>query len=348
LNFSCGQGNFTLDKVNPYPDEKTNTNVQKINFLTQVINKHPQVADYYYRRAKLYLALGKENQAFPDIQKAVNLNPTQTDYLFALAQIYTVRNEPKNALTIAEKAESRGFKHEGLYRMLGKIYYQEGDFKKSKRNFERLETLIPVDAEVFYFKGLLAAQQQDTSLMVLNLQKAIEQKYDYKEAYLELIHLYKNYGAFLKAREYNRTAMQKINDDAVLYFEYGEIMENIHKKDSALFFYEKSFTFDDKMWKAYHQTAWIYFQDRKFEQAKIFLDKCVNIRPQYRASNYLLGVIHEYRLADLEKAQKYYETALETAPEDLALQKAVRRVKWKIHRATLPKKYQKDTTQNSQ
>lgn len=343
LGFSCGQNNSALDKINPYPNQKTNTITQKIDFLSQVIEQYPQVADYYYRRAKLYLELEKENQAFPDIQKAVNLDSTKTDYLFALAQIYNLRNEKEKALSIAQKAESQGFKHEGLYRMLGKIYYEEENFKKSALNFERLQSLIPLDAEVFYFKGLLAAQKQDTSLMVLNLQKALEQKRDYKEVYLELIHLYKNYGAFIKARAYNRIAIQKIGTDALLYFEYGEIMENIHRKDSALFFYEKSFTLDDKMWKAYHQTGWIYFQERKFEVAKGFLEKCLAIQPRYRAANYLLGVIHEYRLADLTKAQQYYETALETAPKDLALQKAVRRIKRKIYRATLPVKYKKDT-----
>lgn len=331
LGFSCGQNNSALDKVTPYPDQKTNTPTQKIDFLTKVIDKYPQNADYYYRRAKLYLALEKENQAFPDIQKAVSLNPKQTDYLFALSQIYYLRNENQEALSIAQKAESQGFRHQDLYRMLGKIYYENQNFKKSKLNFERLGKLIPLDAEVFYFKGLLAAKEQDTTLMVMNLQKAIEQKADYKEAYLELIHLYKNYGAFIKARAYNRVAIQKVHDDASLYFEYGEIMENIHRKDSAMFFYEKSLALDDQMWQAYHQIAWLYFQERKFEEAKTFLEKCLAIQPQYRSSNYLLGFIYEYRLADFGNAQKYYETALETVPQDLALQKAVRRVKRKIY-----------------
>ncbi|MFP3261014.1 MAG: tetratricopeptide repeat protein, partial [Sulfolobus sp.] len=54
--------------------EKKGMIKEAINYYSKAINYKPQFVKAYYRRAKAYMKLGKEEEAMKDIEKVKSLN----------------------------------------------------------------------------------------------------------------------------------------------------------------------------------------------------------------------------------------------------------------------------------
>lgn len=324
------------EKTAPVLGLSEETLTKKISYMNSVIEDYPAVADYYFRRAVLNLEARKENLAQKDINQALLLDSTKASYYFVKAKIHEIRGEYKASLLAAQQAESKGFKEIDADMLMGKMSYYAKDYRNAGLYLDKVQEVLPELPEMRYFRGLTYFQTQDTANAIAYLNKAIELKKEYREAYRALVDLYSNYGAHKTAIRYSKAAIKNCEkvgsqrDDASFYFSFGRSLWALRSYDSAIVLYSQAFELDSTIWQAGYQVAMYCINKKNYEKAEKYLTKVVLQKSDIENGDYLLAAIYEYHLKRLIDALKHYQRAANLDRQNLQIQADIRRIVKKI------------------
>lgn len=324
------------EKTAPLLAQDEEALAKKIGYMNDVIEDYPNIADYYFRRAVLNLEARKENLAQKDINQALLLDSARAEFYFIKAKIHEIRGEYKESLAAAQSAERRGFREIDADMLIGKMSYHVNDYHKAGLYLDRVRKVLPDLAEMCYYRGLTYFQTRDTANSVVHLNKAIELKKDYGEAYRALIDLYNNYGAYKTAIGYTRKAIKNCGqagskkDEAAFYFSYGRSLWALQSYDSAIVLYSQAFELDSTIWQAGYQVAMYCINKKNYEKAEKYLTKVLVQKTDIENGHYLLAAIYEYHLKRMIDALKHYQRAANLDRQSPQIQMDIRRVVKKI------------------
>jgi tetratricopeptide (TPR) repeat protein len=331
----------------PLPNEENFALDKMIDFWDEVIKKDPENDKYYFKRALLYLKAERLSQALLDLEKASAYNPQNAEYYYYQAVIFSKQNSPEKAIVAAERAFALDFRRLEIYKILGKTEFERENYEKALTHFEQIMQLAPQDPEPYFLKGKTLLSQKDTLGGLEWLKKSVDIASDYAPAYLSITDVflaYKGYSPAKTAQEVMWKALKNCRENPDLFFQYGNILERLYKRDSALICYENAVKTDPAHWKSINKIGIFHFQDQKYELAETLFLKTLTIQPNLMSSNYFLGFIYENHKRDIEKAEKYYRRASELAPENKVIAETYRRVSKRLEyeRYKLSPEYQLD------
>ena len=282
--------------------------------LTRAINQAAP-ATAYARRAALYLSAGRVREALADIDEAISRNSNAGRYFLTKAAVLRALNQPEKALEVAQRAEILGVDTPELYTLLGDLLQQQNQFGKAHLYVTKALQMAPYDGEAYYFNGLMAAKQGDTTQALSLYLTSLRLKPRYLPTYQQLALVYRSLGDLNSAMTYNEQAVRYFPDNAQLQYNRGLIYHTAGRLDSALTGYQQALRLQPDLYQAAFQSGLIYQKVRMYPLALAFFQRVQQLRPQFPRIDFFIGTALE-QTGQWEPAIVAYSKAMQLDPTD--------------------------------
>ncbi len=144
---------------------------------TAAIKICPRLIRYHVRRADIFEQLGMYREANSEYKRALNIVPSPgvdagREYFHRAEAYYRLKNYPGAQASLFE-ATKRGFKTHRVYRLIGKIAFKQGQYKKSIHYLDLAIKAKPTPTSFLYKSRCYRAQSMfQKSLESLNQAEA--------------------------------------------------------------------------------------------------------------------------------------------------------------------------------
>ncbi|MEM1136727.1 MAG: tetratricopeptide repeat protein [Bacteroidota bacterium] len=291
------------------PNE-VNMNVDsRIKYLTNLIDDN-DLAVYRYERARLYLKIGRNPAALRDINQAIGEKTENIAYYVVKTQAEFSEGNYDEALKAALYAEKNGYASTELKVLLGELYYQKNNKAKALSYLKEVLAEYPDNFNAVFLSGKIYAEQQDTTSSFKYLEQALTLNPDDNRPYETYMKLLNELGLFERSAKVGITYLKYIEPNAAFAYYYGETLEFNKQVDSALVWYEKSFTLQNH-WKPGIKLAKFRLRNGDFREAARLYEIALSQNPAIENGYYELGYTYEYYLDQLEEALKAYRNGNE-------------------------------------
>lgn len=285
--------------------------------LDKEIEKEPENAELYYRRANQWAKEQNPAKALKDIQHAVSLSPQNALYRFSLGEIAFMNDSVTLAYNSFTEATKLKPDFTDAFIKLGELQMILHQHKESNETFDRVAELDASNATAFYFKGRNYAELKDTTQAIASYKKAVALNNDYYDAFIQLGNLYYQMGggANLKlAEEYFTNAIRIKELSAEAIYARALVYYDAAMFDKAVRDYEKVIAIDPDDYRPYSGVGLINFNLDRYEDALTYFDKALTMNPEYVRGYYYRGLTLMAK-GDNPKAIQDFKTVLKLDPE---------------------------------
>jgi len=290
-----------------------------VEFLSRAIRRRPSVAQNYGKRADLYLLLQQHKEALNDINKALGISPNSGLFLFIRAQVLRQLKQYDQALADARQAEVLNQNTPELYTLLGDLTQQKGQYLQSKLYLAKALQIAPYDGEAYFYNGALLARQGDTTSAIALMQRSIELKPRFLNAYVALTTIHTNLRDYPQAMAYNAAGLRYFPVESGLHYTRGGLYHAKKQLDSALMCYGNAVKFDSANYLAHFQAGIIYLKWNNVPLAIQNFEQVARLDAKFPQIDFLLGTAFD-RAGNVDKALEHYTLATQTNPSDYKAQ----------------------------
>jgi len=322
-----------------------------INIYTELIEKYPDISDYYVQRAKLYERLGLDQESIDDFVKAADIdgnfvaaaklsdyflkqgennkaveylkmvlknNPDMTIAKFRLAELLRKTGDVAEAEKFYTDILDNLNETEKVYvlKQLASINYNRNDLHRAEEYFVRAYE-IDQNIQTAYSLALLAESSGDFAAAKEWYRKILEQRSDFVEAKKRLALIYLREGDAEKALSVIEGVENQYAD--VNYYRIkAQIL--IDKKDfkSAIDLLSKTIKENPAEVRLYMDLAVAYEKNGSSENAEKTIREGMRYFPDDPSLLNFLGYIYAEKGVNLKEAKDMIERALRQKPDEAA------------------------------
>lgn len=261
--------------------------------LNRAIDDDPDNEENYYKRAKVYFDRDQDAKALKDIKKSLDLNNGEGRYFLLQARILESMHQFPEALESAKSAEALKVNQAEVKLFLAKIYLSLDQPALASQYLAQASNFTPYHSEIDFLKGKLAAVNGDTSRAVSHLLATLKKDTLNTGAYKELA------GIFFNKHKYDSAMMFAVlgraiePEDPFFYYIEGRLLEQVNLKESARTSYFTSLKYDSAFADAYHALAMMHFRIQDLDRAAKYFESELRFRPDAIRSNLYLAEIYE-------------------------------------------------------
>ncbi len=251
---------------------KTPDELKKLN---AAIQSNPANAKAFHERAQYYFNSKYFTLAMNDMEQVMKLDSSKAEYFITLSDLYFVTNQTGRAKAALEKCISIDKKNTGAMLKLAELYMY---VNKNEQSMEYINMALKIDqyiSKAYFMKGMNYKQMKDTAKAISSMQTAVEQDQQYYQAYMQL-------GLLCAAKknnlavDYYKNAIRIQAKSTEAWYGLGKFYQDVKDYSNAIGTYKTLLTFD----------------------------------PTNKYANYNIGAIYLSSVADVEKAMKYFNTAV--------------------------------------
>lgn len=329
---ACAAGKRDDEKIPPPPTDLATLDGQQINYLNQAIERNPEQAELYYRRAKVYLETGKENLALRDIENALSVAPDCTTYLVVHAHALEQQEQYPEALAVASRIAQRpNLATDAEFDLLyGKLLYINQQPDRAKAYLTQAQQWLNDSPEAHYYLGLIYRDQADTLAAANAFDQAIRLKPEYDSAYVAAVRMYLALGRPMRAITYAKRGLLFGPQNAQLTLLMAQSLAQLDEEATAMLWYEKALKIEPSLWRAAYTLAMYHLKKEHYAEAAQFLKQALSYKPDIERGSYTLAAIYNYRLFNYAEALKWYETAASQNPQNTEIADDIARMKRRI------------------
>lgn len=270
--------------------------------INQFILENPNEAKLFRIRSLILLDSGHYSEALSDARRALALNPGDLYNFVVVGKAHRALGQVDSALSACHTAEKAGFEDPDNYLVLGDLYFIVRQYKTSLEYLNKALKLAPYEPKIYFLKGLLFWEQKDTTKALSNWQTSIEQDAGFGDGYAKLAAYYMSVRQFSAAEQYLRSGLRLKPKDAFLHYNMGIFLNFKGYTDSASKAYESALNLDPNLNLAQANLGMIRFQQRKYDESKILLEKALPSDPKNSVLAYSLGICYQ-NTGELRKAE---------------------------------------------
>ncbi|MGB3534546.1 MAG: tetratricopeptide repeat protein [Microcoleaceae cyanobacterium] len=173
---------------------------EAIKSYQRTVKLDPNWAEGYANIGCVFAQQGDQEHAISYFQQAIKIKPNLPELHLHTAHAYARSNQYERAIQHYQKLAKLQPNESLAYANLGNVYCTIGDINSSIKSYQKALEIQPRWPEV-YCRLAHIQKQQSPHEAVTNLEKAIEQKPDFKEAYQQLCDLLSHSTNLAKARK---------------------------------------------------------------------------------------------------------------------------------------------------
>jgi tetratricopeptide (TPR) repeat protein len=294
--------------------------------ISRQIEKEPDNAELYYRRAQIYFNEKYLDRAQDDISQASAMAKDNPLYYFTKGRILYAMNRTAEAAKMYESAITLKPDYDEAQMKLAELYCI---VKEHRKSIDLLNLVIARSkrTDAYFFRGMNQKEAGDTAKAIASFQLAYELDASNYDAAMQLGLLYaakKNKIAL----DYFAAAIKLNPKSSEAYFGrayYYQLSGNFQK---ALSDYKKVIDIDPSNAKAYYNVGYINYEAGRYKVALRSWDICIQMNNEYLEAYYMRGLLHEYQ-KEFDDARMNYSYALQLQPDYELAKAGLSRVKGK-------------------
>ncbi|MCA9255937.1 MAG: tetratricopeptide repeat protein [Phycisphaerales bacterium] len=105
--------------------------------LERALAANPEFADLHYHCARVYLRLGRLNEAIDEARRAVEINPRYVQALIQLGRLYASEDQTLEARERLSQAILFGGDYPDVHFLIGELYQRDGDRRSAADAYRR-------------------------------------------------------------------------------------------------------------------------------------------------------------------------------------------------------------------
>lgn len=299
-------------EVKRYIDPEDTHYSVDVRSVSRRINKDSKNAELYYKRANIFFVENKFKDAIADINVAIELSPKVAFYYMKLGEYY-MSGDTANAKE-AEKAYLKSIEldpsKEETHLKYAILLLAKQQYKEVVEQLTSVLNINSSNADAMFYLGMVNKETGDTANAIKRFQETANIDNGYYNAYMQLAFLYIDKDPQL-ALSYvdNAIRVDEFSDEA--HYAKGLILEDRGEYTIAKEFYKRTIELNPQHRFAYFRLAYINAEvDKNMNKALEYLDKLLNIDPDFVQGLYFRGAIYKQMKMfdnaynDLEKASR--------------------------------------------
>lgn len=317
---------------------------------TKALRDNPIDPYWRYHRSLLYHQTGQHRRARQDIEQAIKANSSQGKYYFLRAQIESALGLGEAATRSAQLAEVNGYAFPDLHLLMGKQFFQSGEYASAEISFKKFRSQVGDAPEVNYYLGKIYQVRNDTAKAFDFYRRVLADQPGHEPTLADLLEYYhRNLDVKASANVLSRIDELGNTKSARLLYEIGRSYQMRSKPDTAYLYFEKAINADPTLWQASYQLALKRLSENDYINAERLLINALDQNPAIVGGYMQLGWIYEYADINLAQAREAYAMAIEhgDAKAEIALNRIDRKLGRPVYTAPKPAKPKLDTVVTS-
>ncbi len=311
---ACGEGTSNKEGDTHQSEVLDSTEDSAMQSINEKIRKDINNPDLYLERSLIYEALGDNQAAVDDIDRALRIDSNYLNTLIAQVNFLLKRGDLNTTSNILSHAQRKHPEASIVYEKLSELYLIADNNKKALENADLAVKYDKYNAKAYYLKGYSFIQLGDTAKSISSFQTAAEQNPDYYEAYIQLGIIYASLDDPL-ALEYYNNALEVRPDNKEALYGIGMYQQEHEMLNEALETYTTLTKKHPEFREAYFNLGFIHmFYLKLYSQAKVHFTEAIEVDPNYFEAYYNRGYCHEL-LGDIGNAEKDFNKALTIRPD---------------------------------
>jgi len=140
-----------------------------------------------------------------------------------LGDLYDDQGDYKKSEESYKKALTYSPEDADVWNNLGLLYYNQSDYKKSKESYKKALVYSPEDADVWYNLGVLYSKEGEYKKSEESYKKALVYCPEYIDAWYNLGYLYSDIGEYKKSEEAYKKTLTYSPEDTDTWFNLGKL-----------------------------------------------------------------------------------------------------------------------------
>ena len=305
-------------KTNPGNSENTEQEVHSTQpdssnlvSLDLLIRSNPTDASLFARRARLQADRQNYRDAMNDISIALSLDSVNPTFYIDQAEYFIYNGQPndaKNSLAVCQRLHPR---NTDAKLKLAEIHLYLKEYPKAQLVLREVNAINSNLPQVYFLQGLIALENEDSTIAVRHMQTAISKDPDYYAAYMQA-------GKILSEQEdplgeqYLISAIELLPESYEARYQLGLLYQDQGKVDLA----EEQYDYiireiDSTLAVPYYNKGYLQLiHSGDFEKAISYFSKAIEFEPGYAEAWYNRGLCHEL-IGRFREARQDYQKVLE-------------------------------------
>lgn len=210
-----------------------------LTLWSDVLKKSPQSVRAYTAIGAYYIKEGKDDEAFPFLQKSIELRPDYDKGYYNLGVVYLRKGNTDAAITAMKKAMEITPGYGKAHFNLGLAFMQKEKYDEAVAEYEKALSSMPGNAVLYNNIGNAYSSKMMYDRALQMYEKAVSINPDYADAYYNMGNSLVEKGMYIQAlRSYEKAvALDPLNASA--YFNMGNLYLSLRKQDKAVSAYKE-------------------------------------------------------------------------------------------------------------
>lgn len=306
------------EKTEEVKAEKKDSLIEKINSpelkaINEQLLKEPDNAEFYNKRARLYIQLQQLDEALGDAIRATKLDTTKAAYYVTLADIYFANNKTRFAKQTLEATVKQFPENTEALLKLGELFFLVRQYENAILHINKALKVDENLAQAYYLKGSVFKEMGDTAKAISSMQTALEQDNKYFDAFLDIGILYASRKNPLAMEYYNNALKLRPNDENTL-FAKAKLLQDLNRIEECIVMYQQVLKMNKNNKNVLYNLGAISLNMKKDAKTAIdYFSNAIAVDPKYTEAYFARGVSFEM-LKDMNNAKADYNMCLQITP----------------------------------
>lgn len=305
--------------------ETAATGYPEIDAATAAIQASPNDPALYLRRAEAYNLHEGYDQAIRDLQKAIGIDSNFVEAYHLLADTYLDYYNSRMALNTLYDAVRRFPNRVPTLLKLTEFQFILQMYEAAGQTLGRILAMDPVNADAWFWKGMIARDEKKFPEAVRHFQKATELDPFLIDAWVECGKLLAKEKKPL-AERYFRNAVELDSLNTAAWHSYAEYFQDQGRYQDALDTYRRLVRIDPEYADAFYNSGLIFLEMDSIAKAREHFALAIKVEPTMAMAYLARGNTFELEGRKSE-AMKDYEQALVLDPSLDRAQEALDKLK---------------------
>lgn len=273
------EGNSLLDRNQPQAS---------LNKFQQVIDLQRDSATAWKARGDALFTLGRHSGALGAYDKALELEPDNPKALNNKGKILYQQGELTQAIAAHQKAIKSDSNNADAWSSLGLAQMSLGQYQEALKSFDRAQEIAPDNPTFWIQKGIVL--------------KALQLPQEANNFYQEALAVYDE-------------VTNKNNKNPALWSDRGFVLLQLNRPQDAFASYDRALMLNENFYEALIGKANAYNLVKDYQQALVWFDRALEIRPQDYQVWYNRGNLQLQGLNNPTEALKSFQKATTINPD---------------------------------
>jgi tetratricopeptide (TPR) repeat protein len=278
--------------------------------ISQQILDDPENSELYNERALKWMKKAEYESALSDINRAIANDMDNPAYFIVKSDIYFAMGNLKECKDALLKAIEKDEYHTEAILKYAELHFFLQDYETMFLYIDRAMDIDNINPEAYFMRAMAYAEMQDTAKAISDLHKAVEQKPDFYNAYVQLGLIFDNMNNPL-ALDYYSNALQIDTNSVEVRYNIAMYYQKREELNKAIEIYFDIIDRKPDYKYAYYNLGYIHLVYLEvYTEAVKYFTQAISIDPNYVEAYYNRGYAYELR-GDITNARLDYQMALQ-------------------------------------